>query len=29
MSQSELEGTFDYGYYVRFVDEVFDRIGLN
>jgi adenylosuccinate lyase len=29
ISQSELSGTFDYGYYVRFVDEVFDRIGLN
>jgi adenylosuccinate lyase len=29
LSQSELSGTFDYGYYVRFVDEVFDRIGLN
>ena len=29
ISQSELSGTFDYGYYVRFVDEVFDRIGLS
>ena len=29
LSQAELNGTFDYGYYVRFVDEVFDRVGLN
>ena len=29
LSQSELDSTFDYGYYVRFVDDVFDRIGLN
>ncbi len=29
MSQTDLDDTFDYGYYVRFVDEVFDRIGLN
>ena len=28
LSASELEGLFDYGYYVRYVDEVFDRIGL-
>jgi adenylosuccinate lyase len=28
LSASELEGLFDYGYYVRFVDEVFDRVGL-
>ena len=29
MSQADLDDTFDYGYYVRFVDDVFDRIGLN
>ena len=29
LSQSDLDKTFDYGYYVRFVDDVFDRIGLN
>lgn len=28
MSQADLDETFNYGYYVRFVDEVFDRIGL-
>ena len=29
LSQGDLDETFDYGYYVRFVDDVFDRIGLN
>ncbi len=29
LKESELDSMFDYGYYVRFVDEVFDRIGLN
>lgn len=28
LSKSDLSGLFDYGYYVRYVDEVFDRIGL-
>ena len=29
LSKAELEKLFDYGYYVRFVDEVFERIGLS
>ena len=29
LSQTDLDGMFDYGYYVRFVDDVFDRVGLN
>ncbi len=29
LKESELDSMFDYGYYVRFIDEVFDRIGLN
>ena len=29
LSKSELEGIFDYGYFVRHVDAVFERLGLN
>ena len=29
LSQSDLDDIFDYGYYVRFVDDVFVRAGLN
>jgi adenylosuccinate lyase len=28
LSKSELEGLFEYDYYVRYVDEVFERVGL-
>jgi len=28
LSKSELEGLFDYGYFLRHVDEVFERLGL-
>ena len=28
LSKSEIEGLFDYAHYTRYVDEVFDRIGL-
>ena len=28
LSLTELEGLFDYHYYVRHVDEIFDRVGL-
>ena len=28
LSSTELEGLFDYHYYVRHVDEIFDRVGL-
>jgi len=28
LSKAELEGIFDYGYFVRHVDEVFERLGL-
>ncbi len=29
LEQTELDKIFDYGYYVRFVDDVFARVGLN
>jgi adenylosuccinate lyase len=29
LSQEELDGLFDYGYYVRYVDDIFERAGLN
>ena len=29
LNDDDLDDIFDYGYYVRFVDEVFERIGLN
>ena len=29
LGKKELDGIFDYGYYVRFVDDVFERVGLN
>ena len=29
LSHSELEDVFDHSFYVRFVDETFERIGLN
>ena len=29
LDDSELDEIFDYGYYVRFVDDVFERVGLN
>ena len=29
LTDGDLDDIFDYGYYVRFVDEVFERIGLN
>ena len=29
MSAAELDGVFDYGYYTRFVDDIFERAGLN
>ena len=29
LSQRDLDSMFDYGYYVRFMDEVYDRVGLN
>ena len=28
LSQGELRGLFDYGYYLKYVDEVFERVGL-
>ena len=28
LSSDELEGLFDYGYYLRYVDEIFERVGL-
>ena len=28
LSQTEIESLFDYQYYVRFVDEIFERLGL-
>jgi adenylosuccinate lyase len=28
LSKSELGGIFDYGYFLRYTDEVFQRVGL-
>ena len=28
LSPTELQGLFDYSYYVRYVDEIFQRVGL-
>ncbi|MCJ7521366.1 MAG: adenylosuccinate lyase, partial [Dehalococcoidia bacterium] len=28
LSKSELEGIFDYGYFLRHVDDIFQRVGL-
>jgi adenylosuccinate lyase len=28
ISESELESIFDYGYFLRYVDELFERVGL-
>ncbi len=29
LDSEELDKIFDYGYYVRFVDDVFERVGLS
>jgi len=28
LAESELEGIFDYGYFLRHVDTIFERLGL-